>query len=52
MSDGNASKKGNTVELSTFLKYEKCDLLGYKTLEKEGKKLVNFVWCKVCAKYY
>ena len=44
-------KKGNTVELNTFLKYPNSNLLGYKSLEKEDKKLVNFVWCKLCAKY-
>ena len=44
-------KKGNHVELATFLKYPDCNLLGHRTLEKDGKKFVTFIWCKVCAKY-
>ena len=51
MANKNATKKGNTVELSTFLRYDNCKLFGYKTLEKEGKTFVNQVWCKLCAKY-
>ena len=46
-----SSSKGSSVELSTFLRYQSSDVLGYKTLEKDGKTLVNFVWCKVCAKF-
>ena len=50
-------KKGNSVLLSTFLSYETTsgdkmsDFIGHKTTEKDGKILVNFVWCKVCAQY-
>ena len=43
--------KSNSVELSTFLKYGLTDVIGHKTLEKEGKTMVNFIWCKVCAKF-
>ena len=43
--------KGNSIELSTFLKYGLTDVIGHKTLEKEGKTMVNFIWCKVCANF-
>ena len=43
--------KGNSTELSAFLKYGLTDVIGRKTLEKEGKIMVNFIWCKVCAKF-
>ena len=43
--------KGNYVNLSTFLGWKKDGVIGYKTEEVEGKKIVNFVWCKVCARY-
>ena len=39
--------KGNSIELSTFLKYG----LTKETVEAGGKTLVNYVWCKVCAKF-
>ncbi|XP_057304412.1 uncharacterized protein LOC130641571 isoform X2 [Hydractinia symbiolongicarpus] len=41
--------KGNKVELKTFESWGKSDILGWKTEEKDGKVLVNYVWCKVCA---
>lgn len=43
--------KGNKVELKTFESWGKSDILGWKTEEKDGKVLVNYVWCKVCARY-
>ena len=42
--------KGNTVKLKTFNTWPKTNLIGYKTIEKEGVTYVNFVWCKVCAR--
>ena len=36
--------KGNSIELSTFLKYGLTEVIGHKTL-------VNYVWCKVFAKF-
>jgi len=43
--------KGNSLSLSTFLNYQVSSFIGYKTVEKNGATLVNFVWCKMCAKY-
>ena len=43
--------KGNSIELSTFLKYGLTEVIGHKTLETGGKTLVNYVWCKVFAKF-
>ena len=43
--------KGNSIELSTFLKYGLTKVIGHKTVEAGGKTLVNYVWCKVCAKF-
>ena len=42
---------GNAVDMSTFLKWGKEEGIGYKTEEVNDKKVVNFVWCKVCARY-
>ena len=47
-----ASKKlsGNMVELSTFLTWEKKEVIRHKTLSlPNGKIMVNPIWCKVCA---
>ena len=43
--------KGNTIELSTFLRYGLTEVIGHKSLEKEGKTLINLVWCKICEKF-
>ena len=43
--------KGNAVDMATFLKWGKEEVIGYKTEEVNDKKVVNFVWCKVCARY-
>ena len=43
--------KGNSIELSTFLKYGLTEVISHKTVETGGKTLVNYVWCKVCAKF-
>ena len=40
-----------SIELSTFLKYGLAEVIGHKTVETGGKTLVNYVWCKVCAKF-
>ena len=45
-----AATKGNRVELNTFLKYGKADVIGYKTENYNGKTYVNFIWCKICAR--
>ena len=49
--EGDKKSKDNNVNLSTFLSWKKEGFIGYKTEEIEGKKVVNFVWCKVCARY-
>ena len=46
-----ASKKGNMVELTTFKSWGKCDVIGHKTVDVNGKTMVNFVWCKICARH-
>ena len=43
--------KGNSIELSTFLKYGLTEVISHKTVETGGKTLVNYVSCKVCAKF-
>ncbi len=43
--------KGNKIEISTFRKYGKSDIIGYKTVDENGKTYVNFIWCKLCAKH-
>ena len=44
------STKGNMVSLQTFQTYE-TNVIGYKTVNIEGKIMVNFAWCKLCAKH-
>ena len=43
------STKGNMVSLQTFQIYETNNVTGYKTINIEGKIMVNFAWCKLCA---
>ena len=43
--------KGNKVELTTFNNWGKASIIGYKTEEENGKIMVNYIWCKVCARY-
>ena len=43
--------KDNSIKLSTFLKYGLTKVVHQKTVETGGKTLVNYVWCKVCAKF-
>ena len=43
--------KGNSIELSTFLKHGLTKVIGHKTVETARKTLVNYVLCKVCAKF-
>ena len=50
MEEGSKAK-GCSLNLKTFLEYKVEDIIGYKAIEKNHSKLVNFVWCKVCAKY-
>ena len=45
------SKKGNMVSLQTFEIYETNNVTGYKTINIEGKIMVNFAWCKLCVKH-
>ena len=50
-SKSHKSVKGNSVQLSTFLNYNTGNLIGHKTITKDGKEYVNFVWCKTCARH-
>ena len=43
---------GQTVKLGTFLCQGKECVFGYKMEERNGTKLVNSVWCKLCTKNY
>ena len=45
-----SSGKGNFVKLKTFQSWGKCNIIGHKTVLKDGITYVNFIWCKVCAK--
>ena len=35
--------------MQTFKNWGKENIFGVKTEEKDGRKLVNFIWCKICA---
>ena len=39
------------VSLQTFETYETNNVIGYKTINIEGKIMVNFAWCKLCVKH-
>ena len=47
----------NVITLITFLDYKSpygnkvLNVIGRKTVEKDGKILVNLIWCKVCARF-
>ena len=43
-------RKGNKVELSTFLSWGKQSVIGYKTKDENSKTYVVFIWCKCCAR--
>ena len=43
--------KGNKVEIATFNIWGKGNIIGHKTEEVDSKKMVNFIWCKVCNRY-
>ena len=45
------ASKGLSVELSTFEKYGKSYVIGSKTEEINGRVVVCFIWCKLCAKH-
>lgn len=46
-----SSPKGHSIEQTTFQKYGKDSIIGSKTEIKNGKVMVTFVWCKLCAKH-
>ena len=46
-----AERKGVTKELSTFLSWNKENIIGYNVEVINSKSLVNKIWCKLCAKY-
>ena len=46
-----ATNKGNKVELTTFKKWGKTDIIGSEIEEKDGKTFVVKVWCKLCGKH-
>ena len=49
-SSSKAPIKGNKVHLSTFMKWGVNDVIGHKFVEENGSRLVNFIWCTLCAK--
>ena len=45
------STKGNMVSLQTFQTYETNNVIGYETINIEGKIMLYFAWCKLSAKH-
>ena len=43
--------KGNSVSLRTFNYWGKSDVFGNKISVVDGREMVTFMWCKLCAKY-
>ena len=46
-----SESEGTLVELRTFETYENRHVLGKKVKEIGKRKMVTFVWCKICAKH-
>ena len=46
-----SNSKGQAIELSTFRKYCKDEIIGSKTEERNGKTMVVSIWCKLCSKH-
>ena len=45
-----SNSKGQAIELSTFRKYRKDELIGSKTEKSNGKTMMVLIWCKLCSK--
>ena len=45
------TQKSIAKELSTFLLWGNEQIIGYKSEEKDFRKTVTKIWCKVCAKH-
>ena len=48
---GSTPSNHSSVQYSTFYKWNVSEWIGYKTVWKDGVDMVNFVWCKACAKH-
>lgn len=46
-----SKKTDKYVKLSILNNWGVSNIIALKTVEKEGTKIVHFVWCKICAKY-
>ena len=44
------TNEGVTKELGTFLLWGKGEIIRTGTFEQQGKKYVNKIWCKICAR--
>lgn len=40
------------VQLSTFIKWQVDNVIGYLSDRTEGKEIITKIWCKLCAKHY
>ena len=45
------TNEGVTKELGTFLLWGKGEIIRTGTFEQQGKKYVNKIWCKICARH-
>ena len=46
-----SNSKGQAIELSTFRKYRKDEVIGSKTEKSNGKTMMVLIWCKLCSKH-
>ena len=46
-----SNSKGQAIELSTFHKYRKDEVIESKTEKLNGKTMMVLIWCKVCSKH-
>lgn len=42
--------KGSKIDINTFKKWGKENVIGYRTAEENGRTYVTFAWCKVCSR--
>ena len=46
-----SNSKGQAIELSTFCKYRKNEVIGSKTEKSNGKTMMVSIWFKLCSKH-
>lgn len=51
MASTEKKRRGTIRELSTFLKWEKANVIGHTIETIQNKPYVTKIWCKLCSRY-